>query len=181
MIKLADSVFAHPASVQHGDVEVGEHSSLWPGSSIRGDYDRVTVGKFTSIQDNCTLHAAPHSPVKVGDYVTVGHGAVIHACTVEDACMVGMNSTILDRAVIGRGTIVAAGAVVTAGTVVPPGSMVMGVPAKVKPGRPGQEEQIKRWSLSYVALSQAYLEGGDTICPEDLTARMQKLAETAGF
>ncbi len=175
------TVFIHPGSFQHGDVSVGEYSSLWPGSVIRGDFASIKVGSFTSIQDNCTLHSAPGAPVIIGDLVTVGHGAVLHGCMVEDGCLVGMNSVVLDHSVIGKGSIVAAGAVVRERTRVPAGSLVMGVPAEVKEGRPGQRELISSGALSYAALAQAYIRGEEGISGKELIEGMAELKEKAGL
>ena len=107
-----DTAFVHPASSQTGEVSVGEYSSLWPSSSIRGDFNFIKIGKFSSVQDCCVLHATPYYSVTVGDFVTIGHGAVLHACVIEDECVSGMHATVLDGAVIGKGSIVAPGAVV---------------------------------------------------------------------
>lgn len=181
MGKYPDTVYVHPASSQHGEVRIGEYSSLWPGSSLRGDFAPISVGRFVSIQDCCVLHASPQAPVTVGDFVTVGHGAVLHGCTVEDLCVIGMNATVLDHAVIGRGTVVAAGAVVRERTIVPPGSFVAGVPAEIRPGRPGQEEMIRTGAISYSVLGRLYQEGKETIPPEELLAKMEKFKKELGL
>lgn len=169
------SVYVHPTAVQTGRVTAGKHSSFWPASAVRGDFDAITIGSHTSVQDCAVLHAAPGRPVRVGDYVTVGHGAVLHGCTVEDNVIVGMNATVLDNAVVGRGSIIAAGAVVTPGTKVPPGSLVVGVPGTVKPGKPGQEGMNKAGALSYCALALNYLRGQDTLAPEEMGKNLAEL------
>ena len=175
--KFDGSVFAHPTAVSTGNVRVGRGSSLWPHCALRGDFDSIAVGEFTSIQDCCVLHAAPGRPVKVGSYVTVGHGAVLHGCTVEDGCVIGINAVVLDGAVVGQGTIVAAGAVVKMGEKVPAGSFVAGVPGSVKPGKPGQEQTNRAGALSYSILAKTYLEGKETISVADLYAQMAKPAK----
>lgn len=121
-----------------GDVRLGEGASVWFHTTIRGDVNHITIGKCTNIQDNSVLHAESSrpdmpdvGPTRIGDYVTVGHGVIIHACTIEDCCLIGMGAVILDGAVVGKGSIVGAGAVVTPGTVIPPFSMVLGMPGKV--------------------------------------------------
>ncbi|MBB5335587.1 carbonic anhydrase/acetyltransferase-like protein (isoleucine patch superfamily) [Pectinatus brassicae] len=114
-----------------GDVEIGEYSSVWFNATVRGDVAPVKIGKYTNIQDNAVLHVADNLPCVLGDYVTVGHSAVLHACTVEEHCLIGMSATVLDGAVIGKGSIVGAGALVTKNTVIPPNSLVLGSPAKV--------------------------------------------------
>lgn len=174
MSDFPETVFVHQTSSQTGDVEAGPYSSFWPGSSVRGDFAPIRIGKGTSIQDCCVLHSTPSDEVHVGDFVTVGHGAVLHGCTVEDSCIIGMNATVLDRAVIGRGSMVAAGAVVTEGTEVPPGSFVSGVPARVKPGKQGQEDRIRAGAMAYIALAVNYLEGSQTL---DNQALLEKMAE----
>jgi len=175
--KFDASVFVHSTAVYTGNVSVGKGSSLWPHSAMRGDFDSITVGEHTSIQDCCVLHAAPGMPVKVGSYVTVGHGAVLHGCTVEDDCIVGINSVVLDGAVVGKGTIVAAGAVVKAGEKVPAGSFVAGVPGVVKPGKPGQEQTNRAGALSYSILAKTYLEGKETISVAELYAKIAEQAK----
>jgi len=171
------SVFAHPSSVQTGNVSVGKGSSLWPHSVMRGDFDSITVGESTSIQDCCVLHAAPGRPVRVGSHVTVGHAAVLHGCTVEDDCIIGIGSVVLDGAKVGQGTIVAAGAVVKADEKVPPNSFVAGVPGVVKPGKPGQAETNRAGAISYSILAKTYLEGKETISVADLYAKIAEQAK----
>ena len=129
--KIDEKAYAFNTATLIGKVEIKEYASIWPGVTIRGDVNRIEVGRYSNIQDNSVLHVADNYACIVGDYVTVGHCALLHACTVEDHCLIGMHSTVLEGAVIGRGSIVAAGAVVTKGTVVPPFSLVAGVPAKV--------------------------------------------------
>ena len=129
--KIDEKAYAFNTATLIGKVELKEYASVWPGVTIRGDVNRIEVGRYSNIQDNSVLHVADNYACIVGDYVTVGHCALLHACTVEDHCLIGMHSTVLDGAVIGHGSIVAAGAVVTKGTIVPPYSLVAGIPAKV--------------------------------------------------
>jgi carbonic anhydrase/acetyltransferase-like protein (isoleucine patch superfamily) len=114
-----------------GAVRMKEYSSCWFNATIRGDVNRIEVGRYSNIQDNSCLHVADDLPCIVGDFVTVGHGATLHACTVEDNCLIGMGATVLDGTVIGTGSIVAAGAVVTKKKHIPPHSLVAGVPAQI--------------------------------------------------
>src|SRR5260370_14847497 len=114
-----------------GDVTLGDYSSVWYNAVARGDINRIAIGHHSNIQDNSVLHLADDFPCILGNYVTVGHGAIVHACTVGDEVLVGMGSTIMDGAVIGEQSVIGAGAVVTQGTKVPPGSLVLGTPAKV--------------------------------------------------
>ena len=114
------------------NVTVGEGTGIWYNAVLRGDECPVSVGAFSNIQDCCVLHGDPASTMRVGDWCTVGHGAVLHGCTVEDGALIGMGATILDGAVIGKNAMVAAGALVTPGTVVPEGMLAVGSPAKVR-------------------------------------------------
>ncbi len=114
-----------------GDVRVGAHSSIWYGACLRGDVAPITIGESTSVQDCCVLHGAGGIPVRIGNHVTIGHGAVVHACEVQDGVLIGMNATVLDGAVVQEGAVVAAGCVVTPNSVVEANTLVAGVPAKV--------------------------------------------------
>ncbi|MCW7752625.1 gamma carbonic anhydrase family protein [Desulfobotulus sp. H1] len=129
--QLADSVFTAPSATVIGDVHMGHHSSLWFGAVARGDTAPIRIGQNTNIQDLCVLHADPGFPLTLGDGITAGHKAILHGCTVEDHCLIGMGAIVMNGAVIGRGSIVAAGAVVLENTLVPPFSLVAGMPAKI--------------------------------------------------
>ena len=115
-----------------GRVTIKAGASVWFGAVMRGDTDDLVLGERSNLQDNAVVHADPGSPAIIGAGVSVGHGAVVHGCRVEDGCLIGMNATVLNRAVIGAQSLVAAGAVVLEDTVVPPRSLVAGVPAKVR-------------------------------------------------
>ncbi len=115
-----------------GNVEIGDNSSVWYNTVIRGDTDAIIIGKNTNIQDNCTLHADEGKPTVIGDNVTVGHNAVVHGCTVEDNCLIGIHSTVLNGAVIRKGSIVGSNAVVPEGREVGPFHLVTGIPASLK-------------------------------------------------
>ncbi len=133
MPDLAPDVFVARGAVIIGDVTIGQGSSIWYNTVVRGVVGSVTIGKNTNIQDLCLLHMTTDvSDLIIGDEVTVGHRVVLHGCTIEDRCLIGMGAVILDNAVIGRGSVVASGAVVTEKAVVPPNSLVVGMPAKVK-------------------------------------------------
>jgi carbonic anhydrase/acetyltransferase-like protein (isoleucine patch superfamily) len=134
-----------------GDVTLGEYSSVWYNAVLRGDINRIVVGHHSNIQDNAVLHLADDFPCLIGNYVIVGHSAVIHACTVEDEVLVGMGAVILDGAVIGKQSIIGAKALVTQGTRIPPGSMVLGAPAKVVRALTRKERAgLKAWAKKYV-------------------------------
>ena len=122
-----------------GDVTLAEGSSVWYGAVLRADTGRIVIGAGSNVQDNAVLHTGPGLDVTVGRNVSIGHSAVVHGCTVEDGCLIGMHATILNGAVIGAGSLIAAGALVTENTVIPAGSLVVGVPGKVV--RPVSEKQ----------------------------------------
>ncbi|NVB84327.1 MAG: gamma carbonic anhydrase family protein [Kofleriaceae bacterium] len=157
--ELGHGVFLAENCAVIGDVVIGDESSVWYGTQIRGDVMPIRIGARTSIQDNTVIHVtSDFSGTTIGNDCTVGHSAIIHACTVEDFCLIGMGSIILDGAVIGRGSLVGAGALVTPGTVIPPGSLVLGSPAKVKrPINDKEREQIDYGAKHYVELARAYL------------------------
>ncbi|GGI85947.1 gamma carbonic anhydrase family protein [Pseudarthrobacter scleromae] len=127
-----DSVFVAPTASIIGNATLARDSSAFYGVSVRADTAAISVGEGSNLQDNVVLHADPGFPCTVGERVSVGHAAVVHGCTVEDDCLIGMGATVLNGAVIGAGSLVAAGAVVLEGTVVPPRSLVAGVPGKVR-------------------------------------------------
>lgn len=114
-----------------GEVTMGDDCSVWYGASVRGDFDAITIGSRTNIQDNVTIHNDFDRPVHIGDDVSIGHNAVVHSATIENGVLIGMGAVVLDFAVVGEGSIVGAGSVVTKGTIIPPNSLVMGIPGKV--------------------------------------------------
>jgi carbonic anhydrase/acetyltransferase-like protein (isoleucine patch superfamily) len=137
---------------------IGADSSVWPMVVIRGDKGVIAIGARTNVQDGAILHADPDAFLTIGDNVTIGHGAIVHGCTVADEVLIGMGAVILNHAQIGAGCIIAARALVTEGMVVPPRSVVMGIPGKIKPLRDDQLERIRDNAQSYVDLKQAYLK-----------------------
>lgn len=156
--KIARRCWVAPNATVIGDVEIGDESTIWFGTVIRGDVHPIRIGARTNIQDNSVLHVTTNqNPTIVGDGVTVGHRVILHGCTVEDGALIGMGSTILDRAVIGRGSLVGAGALVTEGTIIPPGVLAIGSPARVK--RPLTEDETKHLLFAasgYVELGAQY-------------------------
>jgi len=154
---LSNDVFIAPSASVIGDVRLGERSSVWYGCVLRGDINYIRIGRCTNVQDGTVIHLADDYPALVGDYVTIGHAAVVHACEVQDECLVGMNATILDGAVIGTRSIVAAGSLVPQGMEVPPGSLVAGVPARVRRNLSGQEQEgLKAWAEKYLEVAEAH-------------------------
>jgi carbonic anhydrase/acetyltransferase-like protein (isoleucine patch superfamily) len=142
-----------------GDVEIGEDSSVWFGSVVRGDVNYIRIGARTNIQDQTIIHVNTGThPTILEDEITVGHRVTLHGCYVESGCLVGIGSIILDGARIGRRSLIAAGSLVTPNTQIPPRSLVMGAPAKVKRELTNDEvANISRNWQSYVELKQAYL------------------------
>ncbi|MBD3284968.1 gamma carbonic anhydrase family protein [candidate division WOR-3 bacterium] len=145
-----------------GQVQIGELSSVWYNTVIRGDINYISIGRETNIQDNCALHVTHELPVIIGDRVTVGHGAIVHGCVIEDDCLIGMGSVILDGARIGKGSVIAAGAVVRERMEVPSHSLVVGVPGVIKRTLdPSTIKMIREAGEHYVELTKARLEEAD--------------------
>ena len=157
--KLGRGVFLAETCAVIGDVEIGDESSIWYGTVVRGDVMPIRIGARTSVQDNTVIHVtSDFSGTTIGDDCTIGHAAIIHACTVEDGCLIGMGAILLDGARIGRSSLVGAGALVTPGTDIPPGSLVIGSPARVKrPLGDKEREQLVYASSHYVELTRRYL------------------------
>ena len=154
---LAAGTLVCPGAALVGDVKLGEDVSIWFGAVLRGDLAPVIVGRGSNVQDGSVLHVGDHSPCVVGQETVVGHRVVLHGCRVEDGCMIGMQSTILDDAVIGEGSLVGAAALVTPGTKIPPGSLVLGAPAKVVRSLSEAERQHHRaLAAKYVRLKENY-------------------------
>jgi carbonic anhydrase/acetyltransferase-like protein (isoleucine patch superfamily) len=161
MPEIAEDVFIAEGARVIGDVTIGPGSSVWYNTVIRGDIAPVVIGKNTNIQDNSTIHVDRGMPAIIGDNVSVGHGAVVHGCTVGDGALVAIHATVLSGAVIGAGSIVGAGAVVGEGKVIPPGSLALGVPAKVVRSLTAEDaERTARTVRSYAALAQEHRARG---------------------
>ncbi|HWF45337.1 MAG TPA: gamma carbonic anhydrase family protein [Candidatus Kapabacteria bacterium] len=157
---IHSSVFLAAGARVIGDVVLGENVSIWFNSVVRGDVERIRIGRNTNIQDNVTIHVTHFAnPTWIGENVTVGHGAVLHGCTVKDGALIGMNAVVLDRAVIGEGSLVAAGAVVLGGTIVPPGMLIAGIPAKVlRPLNEDEREMVREGATNYITYVKHYRE-----------------------
>jgi carbonic anhydrase/acetyltransferase-like protein (isoleucine patch superfamily) len=159
--RLGRGVYIARGATVVGDVTLGDETSVWYGAVLRGDINRIVVGDHSNIQDNAVVHLADDLPALLGNYVTVGHGAIVHACSIGDECLIGMGATILDGAVIGEQCIIGAHALVTQGTKIPPGSMVLGTPAKVARALSAEERLgIKGWAEKYVVNAAYHLEHG---------------------
>jgi carbonic anhydrase/acetyltransferase-like protein (isoleucine patch superfamily) len=162
--KLGKGVYLAKTAVVLGDVMIGAYSSVWYGAVLRGDINRIVVGHHSNIQDNAVLHLADDYACIVGNWVTVGHGAIVHACTVGDEVLVGMGAVVLDGAVVGKQSIIGAKALVTQGMKIPPGSLVLGAPAKiVRQLTPKERAGLKWWAEKYVANSAYCLKHGINI------------------
>ena len=154
---IEEEVFIAEGSKIIGDVYIKKGASIWFNAIVRGDIGPIKIGKKTNIQENSTLHIDPESPLIVGDNVTVGHNAVLHGCTVNNNCIIGMGATILNNANIGENSIVGAGALIPEGKEIPKESLVLGVPAKVVRKLDKDEiKSIKESAEHYYELSQKY-------------------------
>lgn len=171
-MNIDPSVYVHPTAALHGNLEIGKSSSIWASAVIRADFNYIRIGRYTNIQDNATIHASPTHATIIGDFVTAAHGTTLHACSIGNRVMIGINATVLDGAQIGDGTMVAAHALVREDTVVPPDSLVVGVPARIIEGK-GRREFIEQNAISYYVLSRTYLSGDDGIAPDELMRKMQ--------
>jgi carbonic anhydrase/acetyltransferase-like protein (isoleucine patch superfamily) len=156
--RLADDAFVHDGAFVIGDVELGARVTVWPATVLRGDQGSIRVGDDSNLQDGSVVHCTGgRSTTRVGARVTVGHRAILHGCTVEDDCLVGMGSVILDSALIGRGSVVGAGAVVLVGTRIPENSLVVGTPARrVRETTRADHEWIRHSWETYVRLGTEY-------------------------
>jgi carbonic anhydrase/acetyltransferase-like protein (isoleucine patch superfamily) len=155
---IAATAYIDPQAVVIGDVTIGEHSSLWPCVVARGDVHFIRIGARTNVQDGTILHVMrDEHPLILGDSVTVGHGCVLHGCTIESRVLVGMGSIILNGAKIGAGTIIAAGTLVPEGTVVPPGSLFMGHPGKFRRHLTAEDlASIDAYAARYLEYKETY-------------------------
>ena len=156
--QIHPSVFIAGSADVIGRVTLGDESSVWYNTTLRGDINEIVIGPRSNVQDNAVIHLADDYGCYVGELVTVGHSAILHACTVKDEVLVGMGAIVLDGAVIGERSIIGAGALVTGGTVIPPGSLVLGSPAKVvRTLSLDEQAKVKTWAEKYVVQSRKYL------------------------
>jgi carbonic anhydrase/acetyltransferase-like protein (isoleucine patch superfamily) len=159
-LRIGDEVFIAENATLLGDVTIGDRSGVWFGAVLRGDRDRIVIGAGSNVQDNATVHGSTGFPTLIGDRVSIGHGAVVHGCTISDEVLVGMGAIVMNGAVVGEGSIIGAGAVVTEGKVIPPGSVVLGVPGKVvKQVDEAQREHIRENAKVYVEMAGRYRRG----------------------
>ena len=167
LVKMAPDVCLSPYSSVCGDVTIGAASSVFAGTQIRGDCEPIVVGEMTNIQENSCLHVSVGSKLVVGNRVTVGHGVILHGCTIEDNVLVGMGSTVMDDAVIGGDSVIGAGSLVTQGKVFPPRSLIMGSPARVV--RELTDEEIEAMvtvaAEAYAEVARSMLADGIMVNP----------------
>ncbi len=154
---IAESSFIVEGAAVIGKVTLEEDTSIWFGAVLRGDCNSIHIGKGTNIQDNCTVHVGNNSPLEIGEYVTVGHNAIVHGCKIGSHCLIGMGSKILNDAEIGDETIIGAGSLVTSGKKIPSGVLCMGSPAKVIRELTEKEKQnIRDSAQHYLEEAQNY-------------------------
>jgi carbonic anhydrase/acetyltransferase-like protein (isoleucine patch superfamily) len=149
-----------------GDVEIGEGTSIFPGCVLRGDVEKIMIGKYSNLQENVVVHCGDsyngdiledYIPVKIGDYVTIGHGSIIHGCQIENICLIGAGAIIFNNARIGEGSIVGMGAVVLKNTIVPPRSVLVGIPAKpISEVDETRYSKIKKHAITYSTLAKSH-------------------------
>jgi carbonic anhydrase/acetyltransferase-like protein (isoleucine patch superfamily) len=162
--RIHPTAFVAPTASVMGDVTLGEDSSVWYGAVLRGDMAPIVVGPQSNLQDGTIVHVDENIPCIVGARVGVGHRVILHGCIVEDECLIGMGSVLLNEVRIGRGSVVAAGAVVPEGMSVPPGSLVMGVPGRiVRPVGEALAQRIQETWSHYVEQARAHKAGRFTM------------------
>jgi carbonic anhydrase/acetyltransferase-like protein (isoleucine patch superfamily) len=158
--KLGERVYVDASAQVIGDVELGDHASVWMNAVVRGDVNSIRIGAGSNIQDNCVIHVFKTTfPTELADHVTVGHSVTLHGCKIGSWCLIGMGATILNGALIGAESIVAAGTLVPEGMKIPAGSLVMGLPAKVR--RPITDEEragLRHYANNYLEYKETYLE-----------------------
>ena len=157
--KIGKHVYIHPAATVIGQVTLKDYANIWPGVVLRADINRIVVGKYSNIQDLSVVHVTYEShSVVIGDDVTIGHAVMMHGCTIESHCLIGMRATLMNDVVVGEYSIVGAGAVVTERTVIPPRSLVLGLPAKVKRSLTDAEVAgIDEYAQRYFEYKETYL------------------------
>ena len=158
--RIHSSAWLAPDAAVIGDVEIGPESSIWYGTTLRGDVNRIQIGARTNVQDHCVFHVSASHPCIVGDAVSVGHRAVVHGCHVEDGALIGIGAIVLDGAHVGEEALVGAGAVVSPGFEVPDGMLALGIPARVTRSLDADERALqRRRALEYVETAREHAEG----------------------
>ena len=156
---LPDSAYVVETAVLQGDITLGEHVSIWHHCTLRADIERIRIGEGSNIQDGTVIHLASDRGTVVGEFTTVGHKALLHACTIGDEVLVGMGAIVMDGAEVGARSIIGAGSLVTRGTIIPPGSLAMGSPARVVKSLDGEEQRaIRGWAEKYLKVAREHRE-----------------------
>lgn len=157
--KLGQRVYVDVSAQVIGEVELGDHSSVWMNAVLRGDVNWIKIGAYSNVQDNCVVHVFKDThPAELSDHVTVGHSVTLHGCRIGSYCLIGMGAVILNGAEVGAESIVAAGTVIPEGMSVAPGSLVMGVPGKVRRQVTDEERgSLRRYAQNYVEYKETYL------------------------
>lgn len=156
---LPESCYVDESAQVIGDVVLGEQASIWMNAVVRGDVHSIRIGAYSNVQDCCVLHGMRNQySVNISEWVTVGHNVTLHGCVIEDTCLIGMGSVILNNARIGRGSIVAAGTVIPENMIIEPRSLVAGIPGKIRRQlQPDEEERILKYARNYLDYTQTYL------------------------
>ncbi len=160
--QIHKTAYLAPGAQIIGDVVLGAYASVWFQTVIRGDLARISIGERSNVQDLCMCHSDENIPLTIGNRVTIGHGCVVHGCTIEEGCLIGMGAIVMNRAFIGKGSVIAAGAVVTENRNIPPYSLVTGVPARVKKtyeNKKNMDMDMKKMSEHYVNTAQTFSSG----------------------
>lgn len=161
-VSFGENVRLSPLSTICGRVDVGSNVTVFAGTQVRGDCAPISIGDGVNLQENCCLHVSGNTPLRIGDNVTVGHGAILHGCTIEDNVLVGMGSIVMDNSHIAPNSLVAAGAVVTEGKSFPPRSLIMGSPARVV--RELADDEVREWvvnaGIDYVQVGEQMFQNG---------------------
>ena len=159
MPRVHPTAFIDDSAQVIGDVDIGEGSSVWMCVVMRGDVNRIRIGRRSNVQDSTVVHVMKDThPTQIGDDVTIGHGAIVHGCTIEDRCLIGMGAILLNGVTVGRGSIIAAGSLLPEGTQVPPRSLVMGSPGKVRRTLSDADlDEIQMYADRYVAYRLDYM------------------------
>jgi carbonic anhydrase/acetyltransferase-like protein (isoleucine patch superfamily) len=159
-VRIHETAWVAPSADLMGDVSLGEHASVWYQCVLRGDIGPIVVGPRSNIQDLTMVHVDEGVPCTIGADVGVGHRCVLHGCAIEDSCLIGMGSVLLNNVHVGSGSVIGAGAVVTEGMRIPPGSLVLGVPAKVvRPVDDALRGRIRLTAEHYVELARRHRDG----------------------